>query len=75
MTPTQFVRAATLLFGERWQTAMAAAVERDRSTVIRWAAGTVAVPDRCVETIRGLLAERRVDLRDLLDEVSGEAAE
>lgn len=58
MTPSQLREAAVALYGDRgWQSALAAALGVDGSTVRRWTSGAVPVPNPVAVAVR-LLQEK-----------------
>lgn len=44
MTPNELATACLLLYGERWQSALARDIARERETVNRWAQGKYPIP-------------------------------
>jgi hypothetical protein len=58
--------AGRLLYGERWQSALAAALGINLRTVRRWAAGQQPVPEAIILRVRDLLQARIEELGNLL---------
>lgn len=60
MAPVDFERAGLALFGKRWKTAMARALELDVATVWRYTTGQTPIPKPVELAIRYLvLTDRR----------------
>lgn len=66
MTPARLSAIGRALYGDRWQSALAAALGVADRTVRRWAAGTSPVPDGAARDMTALLNERAGMLRDLI---------
>lgn len=54
--------AASLLYGDHWQSALAALLDVNDRTVRRWVAGDSAVPDSALAAIADRLAKRRGEI-------------
>ena len=48
MTPEELAAACRLLYGERWQSAFARDIARERETINRWARGRSPIPQAVV---------------------------
>ena len=57
------------LYGERWQTALAADLGTSDRTVRRWVAGQTAIPSGVMSDLRGLLIARVVEIATALDKI------
>lgn len=69
MTPTNLAEIGRALYGERWQTALAADLGVADRTMRRWAAGTSPAPPGIEAELRRLLEERGVEIGRLLAEI------
>jgi hypothetical protein len=58
MTPDDMARIGHALYGERWQTALAASLKVADRTMRRWLAGESPIPDFIGGELRNLLVER-----------------
>lgn len=70
MTPAALRRAGEALYGPRWQSALAAALNVNRRTVAGWAAGTrngypAEIPDGVANDIAALARKRVAALKSL----------
>lgn len=54
------------LFGERWQRAVARALERDEALVRRWLAGKAEPPDEAIAALRVLAGLRCTELSEAI---------
>ncbi|MFO1080874.1 MAG: hypothetical protein U1E23_09640 [Reyranellaceae bacterium] len=59
MTPADLDRVAALLYGPRWQTALAAALGTNERVVRYWIAGERPIPERVRGEVVALLLKRR----------------
>jgi len=66
MTPATLATIGRALYGERWQTALAADLGVADRTMRRWAAGTSAMPSGLEADLRRLLEERGAEIGRLL---------
>lgn len=64
MTPSQLSRICTLLYGERWQSALARDLEINDRTVRRWA--KEGSPEWADKNIKEFVAETISSLREVL---------
>jgi hypothetical protein len=58
MTPDQLAAAGRALYGERWQTSLAADLHVVDRTMRRWLAGETSIPDGLKNELRELLIKR-----------------
>lgn len=68
MTAEQLTRYARLLFGDRWQTQLAAALSLSERTIRLWVQRGVA-PDRYVNQIHTILIDRMHEINSALDDI------
>lgn len=62
MTPDELAAAGRQLYGDRWQSAFARDIARERETVNRWARGRSPIPKAVGRWLeRKLKAERNTD--------------
>lgn len=66
MTPDQLRAAGEALFGPRWQSDLAHALQVNPRTIRRWAAGSWPVPDGAERRIRELARQRAERLAALM---------
>lgn len=66
MTPDLLRQCGVALYGERWQTALAADLQVTDRTMRRWLAGQFSIPAGVVEQVRALLVERQTRLTAVL---------
>lgn len=59
------IRAGQTLYGERWQTPLAADLGVSDRTMRRWVAGTTPTPPALRNELVSLIRSRRSDLSDL----------
>lgn len=73
MTPDLLTRVGTALYGTRWQTDLAAALDVNHRTIRRWAAGSLDPrdPARLRAELRALLIARGGELDRLAAELRG----
>jgi hypothetical protein len=66
MTPAELMKAAgRWLYGEQFTAPLAAALEVERNTVGKWAAGKSRVPPRVWVDIAGLIQDREEALAEI----------
>ena len=63
--PRLFRAAGRALYGERWQSALAAILGVTDRTVRRWVAGDYEIPAGVVSDIQNLVVQRSEELADL----------
>lgn len=71
MTPALLTRVGEALYGSRWQSDLAAALDVSDRTVRRWNAGTQAIPDGLRHDLFRLIDDRSASLVDLVDALGG----
>jgi DNA-binding transcriptional regulator YdaS (Cro superfamily) len=59
MTPRELEQSGRLIYGERWQTALARGLGVADRTVRRWFAGAVPIPGPAAIAIRALVENAR----------------
>lgn len=73
MTADLLRRAGEALWGSRWQTAMAEALDVSERTVRRWASGEYPVPPGAWGDLASFAADRRESLAELTREMQSAA--
>lgn len=68
MTPDLLRTIGTILFGQRWHTDLANAVDVSERTVRRWAVGDSPVPPGVGEELAVLARQRVTEIRNVLRE-------
>lgn len=63
LPPALLRRIGEALYGEPWQSRLAADLDVAARTLRRWLSGEMAVPAGAVEELRGLVRGRRLELR------------
>jgi hypothetical protein len=66
MTPDLLREAGTLLYGDRWQSALAEAIDVHPRTMRFWAAGDREMPEGAWRDVLAIAEERGRDLSDWL---------
>lgn len=67
MTPKILHAVGTALFGPRWQSDLARAVDVSERTMRRWAAGDVEMPEGLRTDILVLIYRRLAELQNIAD--------
>jgi len=67
MTPEQFRAMGEALFGDVWQTPLAAELNVAIRSVQRWTSGTNPIPDDIIPKFESLCRRRGLDLIDFAD--------
>ena len=67
MTPDQLAAAGRVLYGERWQTSLAADLDVTDRTMRRWLAGETPIPGGIEPDLRSALIKRLKDIGDLIE--------
>lgn len=73
MTPEELRDAGEALFGPRWQTPLAAALDVQLRTLQRWASGDRRVPPGLAQDLAGLCRDRGAVLKVLAGRLSSPA--
>jgi len=73
MNRSVFQQIGRLLWGPRWRSEMARELSVVRATVMRWDAGTVAVPMSAWKKLGKLLRTRRAQIEHYIDKLPPEA--
>lgn len=71
LTPKNLQQAGELLYGSRWQTDLAEALNTSSRTIRRWRAGGT-IPDPVMPKIKTLLLEQGVSNKTFINEVFGD---
>ena len=59
----RLVACGRALFGNRWQSSLAKAMEVDRRTIVRWVAAVVPTPDDLDERLAGACRRRAEQMK------------
>lgn len=70
MTPTLLRWAGEALYGPRWQTGLAVALDVADRTVRRWISGQSPVPESVVAELDNLLAHREAHIASVRERLS-----
>jgi len=68
MTTNLLTQCGEALYGTRWRTDLAAALDVDERTVRRWVSGDTPVPRGVYTDLMRIMQERALDLDKLTDE-------